>query len=142
MDAERIQQRFEELPASSFEPHHRSEGFIQTTTFTWPELKKGCCAPPYNGDCHQIEGTLTLQSDGKAHFSCVTWTDQTHSGDHWWAGFQLLDHSGVTLHTQPYHQGPRMDDGNPPPRYRWSFDFTFDPAIYGQVTQARQSFKC
>lgn len=105
-----------------------TEGAIQTKTMCWPELKKGCCSPPYSGDCHQIEGTLVLQSDGKAHFSCVTWTDQTHSGDYWHVGFEFLDHSGVSLFHSPMHTGPRMDDGHPSPRYRWSFDFTFDPA--------------
>lgn len=113
---------------------HMVEGNIETKTFNWPEIRKG--------DCHQIEGTLVLQSDGKAHFSCVTWTDSTHSGDYWHAGFEFLDHSGVTLFHSPMSTGPRMDDGHPSPRYRWTFDFTFDPGIFSGVVQIRQYCDC
>ncbi|HSX13143.1 MAG TPA: DUF6294 family protein, partial [Chlamydiales bacterium] len=119
-----------------------TEGAIRVKTMSWPELEKGCCAPPYSGDCHQIEGTLVLQDNGKAHFSCVTWTDQTHSGDYWHVGFEFLDHSGVSLFHSPMHMGPRMDDGHPSPRYRWEFDFNFDPALFDKIVEIRQSFSC
>ena len=124
---------------SSFKHHSMTEGTIATKTFTWAELMKGCCSPPYKGDCHQVEGTLVIQSDGKAHFSCVTWTVSTHSGDNWKVGFALQDHSGVTLFNSPMHTGPRMDDGHPPPRYRWGFDFTFDPGIYDNIIQLKSA---
>jgi len=106
------------------------------------EHESNCCALPYKGDCHQVEGVLVLQADGKAHFSCVTWTDSTHTRDYWHVGFEFVDHSGVSLFHSPMHVGPRMDDGHPSPRYRWDFDFTFDPAIFNQVAEARQTFSC
>jgi len=60
------------------------------------EHESNCCALPYKGDCHQVEGVLVLQADGKAHFSCVTWTDSTHTRDYWHVGFEFVDHSGVS----------------------------------------------
>ena len=95
------------------------------------------------GDCVEVDGaTLTQGSDGAATFDCVTFTNHTHSGDYWWAGFLLQDKDGVTLHDEPYHEGPRMDDGDPPPRYRWGFSFNFNPSIFNAITQVYYSFKC
>lgn len=130
------------LSATSSLKHESVRGSVAMTTFNWPELKKGCCSPPYSGDCHQSEGKLVLQADGKAHFSCVTWTDKTHSGDYWHVGFEFLDSSGVKLFSSPVHIGPRMDDGIPPPKYRWEFDFTFGPNLYSKVAEVRQTFSC
>lgn len=107
---------------------------LETKAFYWGELKAG--------DCRQIEGALILRSDGTARFDAVTWTWTTHSGDYWHTGLPLTDSSGVVLHNEPYHQGPRMDDGSPPPRYRWGFDFTFDRNKFSQIQAVRQSFKC
>jgi hypothetical protein len=107
---------------------------VAVKTFTWGEIRAG--------DCHQIEGTLELRSDGTATFKCVTWTDSTHSGDYWWSGLLLQDHSEVTLHNEPYHKGPRMDDGHPSPRYRWSYDFHYDASKFNDITKVRQSSKC
>jgi hypothetical protein len=104
-------------------------------TAVWPQL--------FVGDCVEVAGaTLTLRSDGSASFECVTFTNHTHSGDHWWAGFLLQDKDGVTLHNEGYHEGPRMDDGNPPPRYRWSFNFNFNASIFNAITKVYYSYKC
>ena len=107
---------------------------VATKTFTWEPIKVG--------DCHQIEGTLELRADGTATFKCVTWTDSTSSGDYWWSGLLLQDHSGVTLHNEKYHKGPRMDDGHPSPRYRWSYDFNFDQSKFNEISKVVQSSKC
>lgn len=95
-----------------------------------------------DGDCNQIEGTLIIRSDGTATFTCVTWTNSTHSGDYWWTAFRLTDSAGVITHNEPFHSGPRMDDGNPPPRYRWGFNFNYDGSKYLQTTVAYQGYRC
>jgi hypothetical protein len=112
----------------------RSDGLLIKTA-TWQQL--------FAGNCVEVAGaTLTLRSDGSATWLCVTFTNETHSGDYWWAGFLIQDKDGVTLHNEPYHEGPRMDDGSPPPRYRWGFNFNFDPGIFNAITQVYYSFKC
>ena len=40
-------------------------------------------------EMNDSEGTLIVRADGTAHFSCETWTDQTHSGDSWQVGFSF-----------------------------------------------------
>jgi hypothetical protein len=108
--------------------------FIPSKIFTWGELRAG--------DCHQIEGKLELRMDGTAAFTSVTWTDSTSSGDYWWSGMLLQDSSGVTLHNEPYHRGPRMDDGNPSPRYHFNYNFTFDKTQFPAIVKVVQSSKC
>lgn len=120
--------------AYSFKNESMTEGSIATKVAQWDEIRKG--------DCHQIEGTLVLQSDGVAHFKCVTWTDSTHSGDYWHAGFEFQDQLGVALfHSLMYHI-PRMDDGHPSPRYSWGADFNFDPNIFNAATYVLQACDC
>src|SRR3989442_14822720 len=50
------------------------------------------------GDLHLEYGTLTLESRGRAHFECVTYTTRRTGPDHWWAGFSLETREGVKLH--------------------------------------------
>jgi len=109
---------------------------VASKVFSWGQL--------FAGDCVQINGTLTLQSNGIAHFTSVVWTNTTHSGDYWWSGFEFLDGNQVSLGSERYHTGPRMDDGNggPSPRYYFNFDFNFNPAIYNTVAYVRQGYKC
>ena len=105
-------------------------------TFTWNQLQVG--------NCIQDNATLTMLSDGTAHFTSIVFTNQTHSGDHWWTSFDLRDADKVRLGTVPFHEGPRMDDGNggPPPHYNFNFDFTFDPAIWARVAIIYNGYKC
>jgi hypothetical protein len=100
---------------------------------TWPRL--------FSGDCVMENGRLVLLSDGAAHFTSITWTNQTHSGDYWWSSFQFRDVNGVVLGNEPWHKGPRMDDGDPPPHYNCNFDFRFDPAIFGAIGQVVMGYK-
>lgn len=109
-----------------------TEGDLETTAFTWPEIKQG--------DCHQIEGRLVLRSDGTGHFRCITWTDKTHSGDNWHAVFSIMGSFG--RFDSPPHIGPRMDDGHPSPRYTWESDFKFPSYIYNTITQVSQYYDC
>jgi hypothetical protein len=90
----------------------RSDGLLIKTA-TWQQL--------FAGNCVEVAGaTLTLRSDGSATWLCVTFTNETHSGDYWWAGFLIQDKDG----------------------YRWGFNFNFDPGIFNAITQVYYSFKC
>lgn len=108
-------------------------GGIGNTAFTWSEIKEG--------NCHQIDGLLTLRSDGTAHFSCTLWTDKTRFGDAWRTNFSL-NYPGGRWELMPWHQGPRMNDGCPSPRYDWEFDFTFPSSIYEGITKVSQNCGC
>lgn len=91
------------------------------------------------GDCGSDNVSVTIRSDGTAHLASVSWTWTTHSGDHWWWSVNGQDAQQVTLWRTSSHQGPRMDDGQPPPRYHNDYDFTFDAAQY-DATQSIQLF--
>jgi Family of unknown function (DUF6294) len=90
----------------------------------------------------QPGGQLLLYDNGNAHFHSVVFTNETHSGDYWWTGFYLQDADKVTLATIDYHKGPRMDDGDPPPRYDFDFDFNFDSSIWGRIAFVTEFYKC
>jgi hypothetical protein len=109
---------------------------VWTKVVRWDRLWVGNC-------CEEPGATLTLASDGAATFECVTFTNSTHSGDYWWAAFQLQDKDKVTLHSERYHKGPRMDDGegHAPPRYRWSFNFSFDASKFEQIAGVLYSYR-
>lgn len=49
------------------------------------------------GDCHQINGTLMLRSDGAGTFDATVWTDGSFFGDVWHSGFSLSGNDGVHL---------------------------------------------
>ncbi|MEV6847153.1 DUF6294 family protein [Actinoplanes sp. NPDC051411] len=102
--------------------------------FTWGTLRAG--------DCQQTNGRLTLNSDGTGDFSADTLTFQTHTHDVWHATFNLSTVSGTRLLTVGPLDSPGMSDGNPPPVYHWDRTFTFDPALYGAIGAASQSYSC
>lgn len=95
-----------------------------------------------SGDCHQDNTYLVVNQNGVAGFSTTTWTDHTHSGDTWHATFLLETDGGTILVTSPTFDSPRMDDGNPPPRYYWHASFSFDPNLYFSITQAAERASC
>jgi Family of unknown function (DUF6294) len=103
-------------------------------SFTWGTL--------HYGDCQQENGTLTLRSDGTADFSAVTLTYQTHTHDVWWSTFRFSSPSGTLLFTSPTLRSPDMSDGNPPPRYRMTGHFSFDPVYYAATSRVFQSYNC
>ena len=113
---------------------HAARHEVQTTVFSWPELN--------SGDCHQIDGRLAISSDGSAVFTVTTWTDHTHSGDVWHTQFQLLDHTQTPLVTSPNFDSPRMDDGNPSPRYEWAKSFQYNAELYPAVEAVMQWYSC
>jgi len=107
---------------------------LQSKTFRWGEL--------FAGDCHQINGTLTLLSDGTGWWSATTWTDHTHSGDVWHSTFNVLTRGGAGLFNLGEFNSPRMDDGNPSPRYGWSNSFAFNPDQFNAIGQVFQNSSC
>lgn len=107
---------------------------VRSKSVTWGELRAG--------DCHQIEGRLTFFSNGTGTWSCTTWTDHTHSGDTWRSSFQVLTGGGAGLFNLGTYNGPRMDDGNPSPRYNWGNPFTFDPNQFDAIGQVNQRYSC
>jgi hypothetical protein len=91
------------------------------------------------GRCRLEYGTLTLAADGRAHFAGVTSTTDADGADHWSAGFSLETREGVRLHAEPARPGLAMSDGRPDARYRWSFDFTYEPSAFARIERVVQS---
>jgi hypothetical protein len=54
-------------------------------------------SPIQTGNCHQIDGTLMLRSDGHGTFDATIWTDHTVFGDVWHAWFQVYDKDKIFL---------------------------------------------
>lgn len=86
--------------------------------------------------------TLTFLSNGTGTWSCTTWTDHTHSGDTWAASFSVLAANGAGLFNLGEFRGPRMDDGDPPPRYGWSRGFAFNPDQFDAIASATEHYSC
>jgi hypothetical protein len=108
------------------------------------EAKVATCPRLFAGDCVMDNATLTMLSNGVAHFTSVVFTNHTHSGDHWWTSFGFRDANNVVLGDEGWHERPRMDDGNggPPPHYNFNFDFNFDPTIFGPLGIIIQGYSC
>jgi len=106
----------------------------RSKVFQWGQLD--------SGNCHQINGTLTITDDGWGRFECITWTDQTHTGDSWNHNFRIMDSQGVRMFDTWEQSGPRMDDGSPPPRYRWQTSFGYDKSVFDRIAQAVQFYSC
>ena len=102
--------------------------------FSWGSL--------HSGDGEQDGGVLTINSDGSASFTCTTLTYHTHSGDIWHASFTALDKNGAAYFTTPTFNSPRMNDGNPPPRYTWTAYFTFPAFDYAGIKSFNQHYSC
>jgi hypothetical protein len=85
------------------------------------------------GDCQQDNGTIIVRADGTGHWSATTLTYHTHSGDIWHSNFDFYTTAGFRLFGAGQFNSPRMNDGNPPPRYFWTGDFTFNPADFNGV---------
>jgi hypothetical protein len=107
---------------------------LQSKTFTWNEIN--------TGDCHETSGTVLLISDGRGKFTCTTWTDHTHSGDTWQAAFTAQDQFQLGLFNFGTFDSPRMNDGNPSPRYNWEADFNYDQTHFDAVVSIVQHSWC
>jgi hypothetical protein len=60
----------------------------------------------------------------------------------WHATFNPSTASGTHLLTVGSLDSPGMSDGNPPPVCHWDRPFKFDPALYGAIGAASQSYSC
>jgi Family of unknown function (DUF6294) len=107
----------------------------QSNTFRWDGQFR-------SGDCGSDTVSVVLDSNGNGHLKSISWTWHTHSGDYWWWGVIGYDVNGVQLWTIPFHEGPRMDDGNPPPRYNNDFDFDFPADQYNGTVKLNLASKC
>ncbi|MEV7098207.1 DUF6294 family protein [Amycolatopsis sp. NPDC051045] len=111
-------------PAAQAAPAHGA-AVLEVKSATWGQL--------HVGDCQQDNGTMVIRSDGTGDWSATTLTYQTHSGDVWHSGFDFKTTAGTKLFSAGTFDSPRMNDGNPPPRYFWSKHFTYDAALFGAV---------
>jgi Family of unknown function (DUF6294) len=109
---------------------------LRVKTATWPEL--------HVGDCQQDGGTLTLNSDGSGSFRATVLTYHTHFGDVWHSTFRFRTTSGFNLFSRGAYDGPRMDDGDPPPHYIMFASIGFDPAAFDliDIFQTLQHSEC
>jgi hypothetical protein len=98
---------------------------LDVKSATWGQL--------HVGDCEQVNGTMVIRSDGTGDWSATTLTFQTHSGDVWHSSFDFKTTAGTKLFSAGTFDSPRMNDGNPPPRYFWTKHFTYDAALFGAV---------
>ena len=105
---------------------------VLTKSLRWPEL--------HSGDDQQDNGTLVFHSDGTGTWSCTTLTYHTHTGDVWHCSFDVKGSNGATLFHLGTFNSPRMNDGNPPPKYSWSAQFAFPPDFYGAISTATQHY--
>lgn len=105
---------------------------LQTKVLRWPEL--------HSGDDQQDNGTLTFHSDGTGTWSCTTLTYHTHTGDVWHCNFDVKGSNGAVLFRLGQFNSPRMNDGNPPPKYTWSAQFAFQPDFFGAIHTATQHY--
>ena len=76
--------------------------------------------------------------------SCVSWFECSprrprRPADHWWAGFSLETREGVRLHVEPPRAGIAMPEGGRGVRYRWSFDFSYEPSNFARITRVVQN---
>jgi len=116
---------------------HQTEGTLHSLppkVLSW--------APIHKGDCEQDGGKLTFHSDGTGTWSCTTLTYHTHSGDVWHARFDVKGPNGAVVFSLGTFNSPRMNDGNPPPKYNWSTPFAFNPDFFHAITTATQYSSC
>ncbi|MEU5052638.1 DUF6294 family protein [Streptomyces sp. NPDC021096] len=107
---------------------------LASKVFVWGEL--------HVGDCEQRDGRIEFNSDGSGLWSCVTKTYSTGTGDIWHARFSVKNSTGLTLFQVGTFDSPEMDDGNPPPEYRWSRVFIFDEREYNDIGGVTQHYSC
>ena len=100
-------------------------------TWTWADWTVGNRRLEY--------GTLTLDARGHAHFECVTSATDLDGGEQWWAGFSLETREGARLHVEPARPGASMVRTQAGRRYRWSFDFTYEPSNFDKIGRVIQT---
>lgn len=103
--------------------------------WTWPE-------PIQAGACGADSVSVELRPDGTGVHHSVTWTTSAHSGDHWSWSIEGLDARKVRIWVTPYRRGPRMNGGNPPPRFVFDYDFAYPATQYDRTVYLRLRFRC
>lgn len=100
----------------------------------------------HSGDCRIADGAagnlLGFNSLGKGSWTCTTWTNHTHSGDKGHIEFWVYTSTGNLLFHLGEFDGPRMDDGNPPPHYRWQNLFEFDANLFDAIGKVSARYSC
>lgn len=79
---------------------------------------------------------LTYYPDGRSYFDAVVYTNHTHSGDTWHHLMWVADSADNFLMWFGFIDGPRMDDGNPPPKYPWHEEKHYDPKLFPRIAHA------
>ena len=112
-----------------------------------PAWVKLTFASARRGDCELRNGVLQLWEDGRARWSCETWTNHTHSGDEWLCWFGFRDARGFLIRESdapnareiitPNFKSPRMSDGGP--HYPWQVDFSFPVAWFQRLFSVMKS---
>jgi len=113
---------------------HASFEEVQSKEFNWEDFGRG--------DCHQTQGKLILSANGTGYWSCVTWTDHTHTHDVWHCHFDVVTAQQAKLFNKPQFDSPDMSDGDPPPHYEWGNAFTFDGDKYDAIGGVLQYCGC
>ncbi|MFC0438086.1 DUF6294 family protein [Kutzneria buriramensis] len=96
------------------------------------------------GDCQQDNGTIVIRSDGTGDWSADTLTYHTVFGDIWHSSFDFYTTAGFHLFGVGTFDSPRMNSGNPPPRYHWGAHFLFNPADFNSIDifKTMQHYSC
>ena len=104
-------------------------------TFVWDEVQ---C-----GDCVLLKGSsATFYPSGVMLWAGTTLTNHTHFGDHWHIGVSCFDKDKKQIILIGPVSGPDMNDGNPPPPYRWTFSATFDPNLFDAIVSCQSWNAC
>jgi hypothetical protein len=106
--------------------------------FTWNEEQ-------YSGDCVETTAKLRLASDGSARLDATTYTRSPRTGSVWHAVFTLTDKAGTSLGELKW-DSPKMGEGNvsgdPPLRFNWSGQGTFDGTKLDAVASVKYTHSC
>jgi hypothetical protein len=112
---------------------HAADAPTPAKTITAVQEKRAFWGSLHKGDCQQDNGTIVIRSDGTGDWSATTLTYQTHSGDVWHSNFEFYTTAGFKVLRVGQFDSPRMNDGNPPPRYSWGAHFVFNPADFNGI---------
>ncbi|TMC15300.1 MAG: hypothetical protein E6J34_22425 [Chloroflexi bacterium] len=112
------------------EPLVESQSFYHKV-FKWKEK--------HTKYCYESDGYLSFSSDGTGYWRCYTWTDD-HESDHvWYCNFSCYSHSGEHLFDTDQCESPPMSYGK---KYKWHFDFEYDPSYYDKISKVTQYYNC
>ena len=139
MERSKLAELFHSAGRDDFAPieaDRAEERQVQSRSWTWGALN--------SGDCIMEAGSrLTIYDDGVAKFEATTYTNSTHSGDVWHHLMYVTDDRDQLLFWVGFFDGPRMNDGNPPPKYNWVKTSRFKPELYAKAAKAYvRAYEC